>query len=414
MHRGKVIAQAAMFVGSAVTAWPQVLSPTEIPDPAMRALQEKHLPELKAAAIDITSHHYPHSFYLSRKLDIAEKQEQMTDQRSIQFANFHGRVVLQVTGNYFAAYTDQSNSRNERVTLTYLDVVLPILRATVPRLQNEPQLAAFAIEISHHVRKKVTGVATEKAENLALIIPRDAAAKVVMSNDVDGEIAALRQSEVYVDSALVSLWPEEKSAQPTSTAVPTKPPNAEVASMRQPQAAPALTPPPGPALAAPLSRDLSPEGLRKQQVVYQETLDRMVRELESQAHFVRYAPPTLIEFRKESYLQLSITTTLAASDSGSQYKIAALAFDRHVSHLIRPALALFKPDPGFDGIVFSTTVHIGETSEAQSVEFFFPMESLGHYEQYDITGQQLINGGFVLINGERVGLDLQSAEATVR
>jgi len=35
-----------------------------------------------------------------------------------------------------------------------------------------------------------------------------------------------------------------------------------------------------------------------------------------------------------------------------------------------------------------------------------------HYEQYDITGQQLINAGFVLINGERVGLELQAAEAT--
>jgi len=33
---------------------------------------------------------------------------------------------------------------------------------------------------------------------------------------------------------------------------------------------------------------------------------------------------------------------------------------------------------------------------------------------YDSTGQQLINSGFVLINGERVSLDLQNAEAGVR
>ena len=50
----------------------------------------------------------------------------------------------------------------------------------------------------------------------------------------------------------------------------------------------------------------------------------------------------------------------------------------------------------------------------ESVEFFFPLSELRRYEQYDITGQQLINSGFVLINGERVGLELQSAESDMR
>src|SRR6516225_5542321 len=120
MHKGRFFAGAVTLVGFAVVGRPQVLAPAEISDPAMRALQQKHLPELKATAADIMSHHYPHSFYLSRRLDIPEKQEQATDQRSIYFANFQGRVVLQVTGNYFAAYPDQSNDRTERVTLTYL------------------------------------------------------------------------------------------------------------------------------------------------------------------------------------------------------------------------------------------------------------------------------------------------------
>jgi hypothetical protein len=35
------------------------------------------------------------------------------------------------------------------------------------------------------------------------------------------------------------------------------------------------------------------------------------------------------------------------------------------------------------------------------------------YERYDCTGQQLIEAGSVLINGERVGLDLQIAEANL-
>ena len=45
-----------------------------------------------------------------------------------------------------------------------------------------------------------------------------------------------------------------------------------------------------------------------------------------------------------------------------------------------------------------------------AVEFIFPTTALLCYERFDCTGQQLINLAFVLINGERVSLDLQSAE----
>jgi hypothetical protein len=137
-----------------------------------------------------------------------------------------------------------------------------------------------------------------------------------------------------------------------------------------------------------------------------------VHDLDGDAHFVSYAPPVLVGFHGGSYLQLSITTNLTAQDSGSQYRIAALAFDRHVSHLIRPLLAMFPKDTDFDGVVFSSTVHIGSLS--QSVEFFLPTAELRRFETYDVTGQQLVNSGFVLINGERVGLELQSAESDLR
>ena len=49
-------------------------------------------------------------------------------------------------------------------------------------------------------------------------------------------------------------------------------------------------------------------------------------------------------------------------------------------------------------------------SASEAVEFFFPLLSLRCYEKYDCTGQQLLDAGTVLINGERVALDLQIAE----
>jgi hypothetical protein len=144
----------------------------------------------------------------------------------------------------------------------------------------------------------------------------------------------------------------------------------------------------------------------------------MVQELNMQAHFVRYAPPAFIPFHNGLYLQLSFTTVLPESAAGSQYKLTALAFDEHIAHLIRPTLAYFKEDRGdFDGIDFSTSVRLGGDKNPDgspvAVEFMFPLAMLRAYEQFDCTGQQLIDSGFVLINGEPVSLNLQIAEISL-
>ncbi len=146
-------------------------------------------------------------------------------------------------------------------------------------------------------------------------------------------------------------------------------------------------------------------------------VDLVLRQLDSQAHFVDYAPPAIVAFRKAAYLEFSVNTTLPAAHAGSRYKMAALAFDDHISHLVRPMMAYFKGDLDFDGIAFSTTIHEGDKTDAapaEAVEYFFPVEALRCYEAYDCTGQQLIDQGAILINGERVSLDLQMAEAGER
>ncbi len=162
-------------------------------------------------------------------------------------------------------------------------------------------------------------------------------------------------------------------------------------------------PTPAPAAAAP---EPTPDALKGLQTSYQETLDKMVRELDQTAHFVSYAPPVFVNFHKAIYLQLSVTTTIAATEPASRYRAAALAFDEHIAHLIRPVLACFKESPQFAGIDFSTTVK----PAGQAVEYIFDMANLHCYAQFDCTGQQIVNSGFVLINGERVTLDLEGAE----
>ncbi len=314
--------------------------------------------------------------------------------------------MLQVTGNYFAAYSEAFLDRNERVKRTYLDVMLPILRATEPRVASEPLLYAIAMEVSQHVRKQVMGVTVEKTENVALVVPRAVAEKVIMSTDVNEQLTALIESRVFLDGNATRLWPQNDVEASGKTEVDDQ--HAVSAALAD------VAPEPAPvkAIAAPAPvRDLSRAALQQQQTALQPVLDQLMHELEPQAHFVSYAPPALIAFHKGCWLQLSIITTLPLTESGSQYRIAALAFDQHIIHLVRPVLAYFKDDPAIDGIDFSATVR-GPASE--SVELFLRWSDLRRYEQYDMTGQELIAAGFVLINGERIGLDLQTAESERR
>jgi hypothetical protein len=182
----------------------------------------------------------------------------------------------------------------------------------------------------------------------------------------------------------------------------------------QPATKPTTAPAPPP---QPPARDTSPQALATLQLSIQGASNHMLKELEPEAHFVTYAPPAFITFHHQVYLELSMTTILAEPPQTSRYKLAALAFDEHISPLIRRVLTYFPGDQNFDGISFSTTVR-GRTkpgvptAKPLAVEFFFPMESLRRYESYDCSGQQLINDGIVLINGERAGLDLELAQGS--
>ncbi len=417
MRISKSSLAAIFFTALASRASAQVLSPAEISDPAIRDLQKTHLAELHAIPAALANHQFPYRFYFSRALDLTERDQAGSDQRSIQFDRFQGRIVLKITGNYFAAYSAARMTKQERARQTYLDVMLPILRAAAPAFAKASVPDAFALEISHHVVGTVLGVDTESAENVVLVLPKASAQRLMDAPDEAAGEAAVLEGSAYLNGSPISFWPGEgreppalqASAAPTPAAAPpasarTAPTPAAAPPASIPLAPPAAAAPPPPA-DAPATLDAN----------YRATLAKMVDQLDSQAHFLAYAPPSFIAFHGGRYLQLPISTALAPSDSGSQYKLAALAFDRHVAHLIRPVLAYFKDDATFTGIDFSTTVHLTGPSAAgegaEAVEFIFPLAALRSYREFDLTGQQLLDAGFVLINGERVSLGLQAAEA---
>jgi hypothetical protein len=393
----------------------QVVTPVELPDPAAQHLQQRHLQTLMAIGREIEAHKFPYPFYFSRVLDVDLDKMQAADQRSIRFDFYKGQSVLEITGNYYASYSAERMDSDARLKETFKQVVMPLLQAEVPHFPDDSEFSAFAIEVSHHVRQKVMGVSSERPENVTVIIPVTAAQKLVDAKTDDQRQAAVLDARVFLNGEPYSLWlqegapPEEwkerNTPLPVARRQPVVPAPASPAASTSPSVAASLM-----KTSPPTVRIFTPESLAKLQRQNDDTIARMTKDLDKEAHFLHYASPSFIGFRQSAYLQLTIATQVNAAPGTSRYKLAALAFDEHVSHLVRPVLNYFPPDPDFDGISFSSIVHVTDGSSPLAVEFFFPFRTMRCFASYDCTGQQLLDAGTVVINGERSTLDLQVAE----
>jgi hypothetical protein len=408
-----LIAVLSVVLGTLGSLRAQVMTPMELADPKAQQLQERHLKTLMAIGTEIEAHKFPYPFYFSRVLDIDLPKMQVADQRSIRFDIYKGQTVLEITGNYYAAYAADRMDSYARLKETFQSVIMPMLQVEAPHFPDDSEFSAFAIEVSHHVRQKVMGVDSEHPENVTVIIPVPVAQKLVDAKTDDQRQAAILDAKVFLNGQPYSLWLEEgaPSAEWKERFSPppaTKKPVETASTAASPTAS-------GPSVSANLTsptplRIFSPEDLAKLQRQNDDAITRMTKDLNQQAHFVPYAAPTFIGFRQGAYLQLPITTNLNAAPGTSRYKLAALAFDEHVSHLVRPVLNYFPQDADFDGIDFSSLIHIADGSSPEAVEFFFPFRMMRCFASYDCTGQQLLDSGTIVINGERAALDLQIAE----
>jgi hypothetical protein len=402
----------------------QVLAASKIKDPVAQQLQQTYINELRRLSADAEGVRFPYAFYFSETLDIDDSKQKQSPQGSVHFDRYNGQLVLEITGNYYIAYSEATLNGNQRSRKTYEDVILPLLKIAVNNIDRKVPIDAYAFEIAHHVRRKVLKVETEGPENLTLIIPRAIGERLAAAKDQETAQAALLESAVYLNGEPLSLWlsGDDAPADIKDHYVARHTPRPE-----QQQAAADEPVEPGSLVSSHLipeselltrireskskPHDVSPQRLSSLENANEATLQRMLSELKAEARFVDYAPPSFVAFHDGAYLQLNLTTELAGVAGSSQYRIAALAFDTHIAHLLRPVSKYFRENPQFDGIDFSTTVHQSAEAGSESVEFVVPLSALSCYAKYDCTGQELINRSIVLINGERVSLDLERAES---
>jgi len=416
MKLAKGVAVLVVALAATASIRAQVVTPVELPDPKAQHLQQKHLKTLMTIATEIEAHKFPYPFYFSRVLDVDVDKMQVADQRSIRFDIYKGQTVLEITGNYYAAYSADRMDSYARLKETFQQVVMPLLQAAAPHFPDDSEFSAFAIEVAHHVRQKVMGVSSEVPENVTVIIPVSIAQKLVDAKNDDQKQAAILEAQVFLNSQPFSLWLQEGA--PTEEWKESNAPwPAKKATVVETAGSPNSAGSNSPSVSANLMktsptpmRIFTQDDLSNLQRHNEDAITRMTKDLDTEAHFLPYAAPSFIGFRQGAYLQLSISSRLDAAAGTSRYKLAALAFDDHVSHLVRPVLNYFPQDADFDGIDFSSTIHLADGSSPLAVEFFFPFRMMRCFASYDCTGQQLLDSGTVVINGERSALDLQVAE----
>src|SRR5229473_7588330 len=113
------------------------VSPAEILNPDLKALEETYLPQLKALNQSIAKSKFPFPFYLSRFVGIDPAKQAEADSRGLEFVRFQDRVILKVTGNYNAAYDNLRLTQNERAAATFRSTVLPILNVLTAALPED-------------------------------------------------------------------------------------------------------------------------------------------------------------------------------------------------------------------------------------------------------------------------------------
>src|SRR5271169_3081082 len=93
----KIVWIASLGLGCAAGAVAQV-SPNEILNPQLRALEKDYLPQLKAIHQEILKASFPFPFNLNRVVGLDPSQQIEADTRGLEFVRFRDRVTLKATG----------------------------------------------------------------------------------------------------------------------------------------------------------------------------------------------------------------------------------------------------------------------------------------------------------------------------
>ncbi len=411
------------------------ISPNEIRDPDLKALEKQYFQELKTLNQNIAHMHFPFAFYLSRYVGLEPSKQAEADSRGLEFVKFRDRSVLKVTGNYNAAYNANTFTRNERAARTVQDVIIPILRTVTQGISPDVGCDAIGFEISYHTRADEKSYDYEGKETLVIVVDKQDAFKLAQATNDQARQDILNQSQIFLggkeyglsllekDPLLVESLPKRATPPPGGASTPaTSSAAASHSSTSLLRSSSSGLTYPSSESAIPSKPDLSqskpaakPEDAEKLQAEYKTQLDALANEGKAKYQFVDYDPPAFVVVNKEMALQMTLRNALHFdAEKTSIYKRAAQTFDLFLAPKMKDILANVPRDANFDIYDFSVVnlfaTAPGAKERSEAVEFILPKNLAQQFADSEITNQTLIDKSQVLINGVRIALNLQLVE----
>jgi hypothetical protein len=425
----------ALGLGCAANAAAQV-SPNEILDPQLKSLEKEYFPQLKTINQEITKTKYPFPFNLDRVVGLDPAQQVEADTRGLEFRRFKDRLILKATGNYNAAYDAKQFTRNERAARTFRDVFLPIFQIITKNIPPDVDCDSIGVEVAFHVRDVSKSYDFEGKDILVVVLDRKDAFQMVLEKDDNARQEILNRSLVYLggeeyglslldkDPTVVDTQARSRSTKIDATSTTSSSSSANRLMRSNPNLLPsaAATNPLETGASGAPKVDLSQSkpavtraDAEKLQAQFQNHLDALASAGQAKYGFVDYDPPTFVVVSKQMVLQMTLkNTTRYDPDKTSLYKRAALTFDLFVAPKMKDVLDGLPSDLPVDYYDFSVVNPLassaGGKERSEAIEYLLPKNLAQKFADSEITNQELLDKGQVLVNGVRIALNLQLVE----
>ena len=438
------------------------ISPAEITNPRLKEPERIYFAKMITLNRAIGRTSFPFPFSLRRYIGLGPKNQLGADTRGLEFVLFHNRVVLKITGDYNAAFNSALLTQNQRARRVFSDVALPILGLLPQYFSPSANFDAFGLEIAYHVRTRSNEY--EGAEILTMVLSKADALSYSRAPDEARRQQILDESDIYLDDKRFGLALEGSEPYPLETLeggsqgepIPTRednkrrPSGGADSTPRNPKGASVgsgaihpvssasdsssslralgqdvpMGPPTLPATVAASARARGIQGAPSEvgptqadldalQNEYQQQLKALAKEGAERYHLVSYAPPSLTTFRHQIYLQLTLRNPTPFDRSATSiYKRAAQDFDLFLAPLLKPILNKAPGDERIAGLDITVLDQFSaqDREASEAIEFLCPLPLLRQFVSAEVTSQDVINHTVVLVNGMRIGLDLQRVE----
>ncbi len=420
----------ALMLLTSDSAFAQV-SPAEILNPKLKAVEQKYLPQLQSLRRTIDETRFPFPFVLTRYVG-SDSQKGLVDTRGLEFVNFQERTLLKVSGHYNAAFNSEQLTQNQRADRTVQDVVVPILQLMRKQFSGGLDCDGIGFEIAYHTRAAKQSYEFEGKEMLVVVFSvEDAFAFLTVAGN-DARQAIMNRSQVFADGKefalalgardpldLDELGRGDSAERPSSSSTATglgyspqpprdSPPAAPTAPLT-PTAAPAVVAAGSPTASAAESGQADADRL---QAKFQSQLDALAKDSAEKLHFVDYAPPSFAVYHDAVVLQVSLRNPQVFDKTATSiYKRAAQSLDLFLAPELKALIPKLPADPSISAFDFSVLNQLGsEKDSSEAVEFICPMKAVNAFIRDEITSQDLANQSIVLVNGVRIALNLQLVE----